>query len=125
MEAITLNYGPEGVVTRRVLESFERVRLEGEDSIVRQSHVLLRQLQESSIRYEEHINKNLQRFYAEMMHRMSIEAQRIRESLGLNFVGGFDAQRLREHLLQNPQDFLTPALHDMVRQMVTRHFHTP
>ena len=40
MEAITLNYGPDGVVNRRVLDSFERVRLEGEDSIVRQSNVL-------------------------------------------------------------------------------------
>ena len=83
--------------------------------------MLLRQLQESSIGYEEHINTNLQRSYAEMMHRMGIEAQRIRESLVPNFVGGFDAQRLREHLLQKPQDFLTPALYDMVGQMVTRH----
>ncbi len=121
MEEVALNYGPDGVVARRVLESFERVRLEGEDSIARQSNVLLRHLQENSARYEEHINTNLQHSYGEMMHRMGIEAQRIRESLGPNFVGGFDAQRLREHLLQNPQDFLTPALHDMVGQVVTLH----
>ena len=63
----------------------------------------------------------MQHTYEQMMHRMGIEDQCIRESLGENFVGGFDAQRLREHLLQNPQDFLTTALHDMVGQMVVQH----
>ena len=121
MEAVALNYGPDGVVARRVLESFERVRLEGEDSIYRQSNVLLRQLEETSTRTEEQITMGMQHTYEQMMHRMGIEAQCIRESLGENFVGGFDAQRLREHLLQNPQDFLTPALHDMVGQMVVQH----
>ena len=41
--------------------------------------------------------------------------------MGVWFQKGFDAQRLRDHFQQSPQDILTPAVQEMLSQVKVQH----
>ena len=110
-----------GEPARRALEAIEEVRLEGVDSVAQQTRVSIEKIYASTQRFEEGMSMGMQRTYDELVYQMGIEAQRIRESGGLVSEGVFDAQRLRDHFQQSPQDILTPAVQEMLSQVMVQY----
>ena len=103
------------------MEANEEVRLEGVESVAQQTRVSIEEIYASTQRFEEGMSMGMQRTYDELVYQMGIEAQRIRESGGLVSERVFDAQRLRDHFQQSPQDILTPAVQEMLSQVMVQY----